>query len=365
MNIPFFPYSKLYEDHKKDFIDIFDDVCSRGAFILQKDLEEFEKSISEFVDAKHVFGVANGTDALIIGLRSCGIGEGDEVIVPSHTYIASPASIHFVGAKPILTELGADGMMDVKDIESRITKKTKAIMPVHINGRTCNMDAIREIADRNNLLIVEDAAQALGSRYKDQCAGTFGSFGTISLYPAKLLGCFGDGGLVLTNDDDIAQSVSLLRDHGRDKNGNVVSWGLNSRLDNIQAAFLNFKLKNYKKEIEIRRNLASFYNEKLSDIDELILPIQPSDGVHFDVYQNYELQAKDRDKLRAYLGENGIGTIVQWAGTPVHKFKKLGFDQVLPKTDKFFERCMMLPMNVAVSEAEADFIVSKIRDFYA
>ena len=208
MNIPFFPYSQLYLQDRDSYIKIFDDVCNRGAYILQKDLEDFEKNCEEFLDVNHAFGVANGTDALIIGLKACGIGVGDEVIVPSHTYIASAASIHLVGAVPILCECQADGMMDVNDIESRITSSTKAIMPVQINGRVCNMDKILDISDKYDLLIVEDAAQAFGAKFKGKSAGTFGSFGTISFYPAKLLGCFGDGGLIMTNDSSLAEKIS-------------------------------------------------------------------------------------------------------------------------------------------------------------
>tara|TARA_Y100000991_G_scaffold215662_1_gene207202 strand:- start:5666 stop:6763 length:1098 start_codon:yes stop_codon:yes gene_type:complete len=364
MNIPFFPYSKLYSENKNNFQEIFDDVCSRGAYIMQKDLEEFEENIKRFIDTKHVFGVANGTDALQLGLEACEIREGDEIILPSHTYIASAASVHFAKAKPVLTECGQDNMMDTSDIEHRITDKTKAIMPVHINGRTCNMDEIARIAKENDLLIVEDAAQALGSKFKGKCAGTFGEFGTISLYPAKLLGCFGDGGLIVTNDDKIAEKLFLLRDHGRDHSGEVVAWGYNSRLDNMQAAFLNFKLKQYPKEIEHRRYIAKTYDEGLRDLPDLTLPLPPNNGDNFDVYQNYELQAESRDDLKEYLSEKGIGTIIQWAGTPVHQFKKLGFNQQLPKTDLFFDKCLMLPMNASLDEAEVEYIISTIRNFY-
>tara|TARA_B110000879_G_scaffold21332_1_gene27120 strand:- start:5754 stop:6776 length:1023 start_codon:yes stop_codon:yes gene_type:complete len=339
-------------------------VCSRGAYILQKDLEDFEEECKKFLNVKHVFGVANGTDALIIGLKAMGIGEGDEVIVPSHTYIASPASIHLVGAKIVLCECDIDGMMDVNDIEHRITKNTKAIMPVHINGRTCSMDKIVEIANNNNLLIVEDAAQAFGSKYKNKSAGTFGGFGTISFYPAKLLGCFGDGGLIMCNDDDIADKIALLRDHGRNRDGEVVDWGLNSRLDNLQAAILHHKLKTYKNDIVRRRNIALLYQKGLSSLTQLKLPVAPSDGDHFDVYQNYELRAESRNELKKFLNQNGIGTIVQWAGTPVHQFKELGFDVKLEKTDKFFEECLMLPMNMGITDNEIEYIIEKVYEFY-
>ena len=190
-----------------------------------------------------------------------------------------------VGAIPVLAECGVDHMLDPSDIAHRITARTKAIMPVQINGRTCDMDALRAVADKHGLMIVEDAAQALGSRFNGQCAGTFGTFGTISFYPAKLLGCFGDGGAIVTNDDEVAERIALLKDHGRNADGRVVAWGYNSRLDNLQAAVLDYKLKSYPKEIERRRSVAARYQAGLGDVSELALPPAPdSDKRHFDVY---------------------------------------------------------------------------------
>jgi len=237
-------------------------------------------------------------------------------------------------------------------------------MPVHINGRTCKMDKIEEIAKKYGLKIVEDAAQGLGSKFRDKCAGTFGAFGTISFYPAKLLGCFGDGGLIMTNDSAISEKISLLRDHGRNEEGKVIAWGYNSRLDNLQAAILKFKLSKYESEIKHRRSIAKIYHNGLKDIDALKLPEPPTDGDHFDVYQNYELRAKNREDLREFLTKKGIGTIIQWAGTPVHKFSDLGFDQSLEKTEEFFRECFMIPMNFAVKEEEANYIVDAIKEFY-
>ena len=364
-SIPFFPYSELFCRDESALLDLITGVCRRGAYILQDECFEFESNLAKFMGAKHAIGVANGTDAIIIGLRAVGIGVGDEVILPSHTYIATAAAVHLVGAIPVLAECGSDHMLDAHDIERRITSKTRAIMPVQINGRTCDMDAIGLLAEKYGLLICEDAAQALGSRFKDQGAGTFGSFGTISFYPAKLLGCFGDGGAIVTNDDDLAAKVSCLRDHGRDESGNVIAWGYNSRLDNLQAAVLNFKLKSFPKDIERRRMIARLYHEGLSNIEALTLPPHPdADTRHFDVYQNYELEANRRDDLRAYLADRGVGTIVQWAGTPVHQFQSLGFDIDLPKTDAFFERCLMLPMNVALSDGDVSHVIKSVRDFY-
>lgn len=364
-NIPFFPYSQLFLRDEKELTEIMLDVCRRGAYILQKDCRDFEAALAAFTGARFAFGVANGTDAIIIGLKAAGIGAGDEVILPSHTYIATAASVHMVGATPVLAECGPDHMLDAADVAKRITGKTKAIMPVQVNGRTCDMDALQAVADSHKLIIVEDAAQALGSKFRGKSAGTFGIFGTISFYPAKLLGCFGDGGAILTNDPEVAKRISLLRDHGRNEEGRVVAWGFNSRLDNLQAAVLNYKFKSFPQDCERRREIAARYQAGLSDLSQVTLPPGPTaDPRHYDVYQNYELEADRRDELRAHLEKNGVKTIIQWAGTPVHQFKELGLNASLPKTDAFFKRCFMLPMNTALSDADVDYIVGHIRAFY-
>lgn len=363
--IPFFPYADLFKRDEAELAAVMMGVCRRGAYIQQQECRDFEANLAKFMGVKHAFGVANGTDAIIIGLKAAGIGQGDEVILPSHTYIATAASVHMVGATPVLAECGADHMLDAADVEQRITRRTKAIMPVQINGRTCDMAALQAVADKHGAIIVEDAAQGLGSKFDGQCAGTFGKFGTISFYPAKLLGCFGDGGAIVTNDDEIASRIALLKDHGRDADGRVVAWGYNSRLDNIQAAVLDYKLKSYPQEIERRRSVAERYHAGLGDLADLALPPAPgSDSRHFDVYQNYELEADRRDELREHLDRRGVKTIIQWAGTPVHQFKELGFTVDLPKTDVFFKRCMMLPMNSAVTDEEVNYIIKAIRNFY-
>jgi len=363
--IPFFNYPALFRETEQEFVQIFKDVCSRGAYILQKDLLELEDNLKKFLNVKHVFGVADGTNALILGLKAIDIGPGDEVIVPSHTYIASAAAVALVGATPVLCDIGDDNLIDPISAEQKITKNTKAIMPVHVNGRTCAMAPLEDLAKRYNLMIVEDAAQALGSKYKGKCAGTFGKFGTFSFYPAKVLGCFGDGGAIITNDDEVAKKLSLLRDHGRDKNGRVISWGTNSRLDNLQAAFLNFKLQTFPEDIQKRREIALQYHEAFKNLEELDLPPGPDDSQHhIDIYQNYEMGADNRDELKKYLQEKGISTIIQWGGTPVHQFKELGFNEHLPKTEAFFKKCLMLPMNVSLSYDDINYIIDAVRSFY-
>ena len=366
MQIPFFRYPHLFNQYREETLAAMMNVMERGAFILQKDLVDFEEGIARFLGVRHAFGVANGTDGLVLGLRAAGVRPGDEVIVPSHTYVASAASIHFAGATPVLVDCLDDHLIDPAAVASAVSSKTTAIMPIQLNGRTAKMDALQQIADQHSLVIVEDAAQGLGSKYRGRPAGSFGSAAEFSLYPAKVLGCFGDGGLVTTNDDAIADRLTLLRDHGRNENGLVVTWGYNSRLDNLQAAILNVRLKHFPAEIERRRQLARLYREGLASVAEVLLPPGPdTDADHFDVYQNYEVEAEQREALRAHLEHDGVRTIVQWAGTPVHGFGLPGVRVTdLPRTTLLFERCFLLPMNTSLTDDEVHYICSSIRRFY-
>jgi dTDP-4-amino-4,6-dideoxygalactose transaminase len=364
-SVPFFNYPHVFMPHKEELLTRITDICSKGSFILQQDLENFESNLAKYLGAKYAIGVANGTDALVIALKAADIGEGDEVIFASHTYVATAAAIHFAGAIPVPVECGFDHLIDPESIKAAITSKTKAIMPTQLNGRTCNMDVLQAIADEHGLLIVEDAAQGMGAKFKGKCAATFGVAGTISFYPAKTLGCFGDGGAVITNDDEMYEKLWMLHDHGRDRDGLVRMWGYNTRLDNLQASILDFKLTHYDEEVARRREIASMYQERLGDLSELQLPPAPnSDPDHFDVYQNYEFQAERRDDLKTYLRENGIGTIIQWAGKPVHQFEGLGIHATLPVTDRFFTRCLMLPMNTSLSNDDVEYVSDKVRKFY-
>ncbi len=364
--IPFFNYPALFAAQEQELMVVLRDVMSRGAYILQKDLADFEANLRRYLGVGYAFGVADGTNALQIALLAMGIGRGDEVIVPAHTYIASAASIHFVGATPVLVECGADHLIDPDWIVRAITPRTKAIMPVQLNGRTADMGRLRAIARDHDLLIVEDAAQALGSQFEGRFAGTFGSAGTFSFYPAKVLGCFGDGGAVVTNDPAIGERLALLRDHGRNAAGEVVAWGMNSRLDNIQAAVLDFKLKTFDRDVARRRALARLYHQGLQDVAELVLPPPPdSDPKHFDVFQNYEIEADSRDALKQHLQDAGVRTIVQFGGKAVHQFQGLGFDFVkLPNTERLYTRALLLPMNTTLTDGDIEYIVGQIREFY-
>jgi dTDP-4-amino-4,6-dideoxygalactose transaminase len=270
-----------------------------------------------------------------------------------------------VGAKPVLVDCGTDHLMASDDLSHRITSRTKAILPVQLNGRTTNMDDIVSLAAKYSLKIVEDSAQALGSKFKGQFAGTFGVAGTCSFYPSKTLGCFGDGGAVFTNDDGAAEFMRLLRDHGRAHTGDVVAWGYNSRLDNLQAAVLNFKLSRYDAEVARRREIAARYEDKLRGLPGLVLPPSPyADVKHFDIYQNYEVESDQRDALRAHLDAAGVKTIIQWGGKTIHQFPKLDLNDDLPRTQRLTERFFLLPMNTSLSDDDIDYVCEQIQRFY-
>jgi dTDP-4-amino-4,6-dideoxygalactose transaminase len=364
-NIPFFNYPFVFTSQEEEFMQIIREVGRRGAFILQQELRDFEQHISDYIGVQFAVGVANATDGLHLALLAAGIAPGDEVLFCAHTMVATAGAIHFAGATPIPVECGADHLMDPDSTRAAITSRTKAILPTQLNGRTCEMDSLQTLANEHGLVIIEDAAQALGSKYKGKSAGSFGLGSAISFYPAKTLGCLGDGGVVLTDDEEMYHKMAMLRDHGRDEEGDIVMWGLNTRLDNLQAAILDFKLARYDKEIDRRRKIAALYQHQLADIEELVLPPGPDCGNgHFDIYQNYEIEGERRDELRAYLGERGIGTLIQWGGKAVHQFKKLGFDARLPYTERMFTRCLMLPMNSSLSDENVAAVCSTIRQFY-
>jgi len=363
--VPFFDYPRLFLDDRTELLAILEEVGKRGAFIMQKDLSAFEANLAKYTGANHAVGVANATDGLELAWLAIGLKPGDEVIISSHTMLATASAIITAGGTPVPVEIGPDNLIDPEAVSAAINSKTVGISPTQLNGRVCNMDAIMELAKKHNLVVVEDAAQALGARYKGQHAGTFGDAGSFSFFPAKVLGCLGDGGGVITNNSLIFEKVFQLHDHGRDTKGEIKSWGRNSRLDNLQAAILNTKLTTYSSVIMRRRQIASIYESQLGSLAELNLPPAPSEsGDNFDIYQNYELQADRRDELREYLSQQGIGTLIQWGGKGVHQWEGLGFTQRLPKVELFFQRCLMLPMNMFISDDDIDYICKTIIEFY-
>ena len=363
--VPFFNYPNVFTRFEKELTEIMLNICRSGSFIMQKELGDFEKNLAEYTGSKYALGVGNATDGLIIALRAANIGRGDEVIFCSHTMVATAASIAMVGATPVPVEVGHGRTIDINSIEPAITYRTKAIMPTQLNGRVADMDAICSIANKHDLIIIEDAAQALGAQYKGQYAGTFSFASAISFYPAKALGTFGDGGAVLCQDQKTYERLYRLRDHGRGLDREIVEWSGNTRLDNLHAAILDFKLGHYNADITRRRRIAAIYQEQLGDIPELSLPPGPDDNDnYFDIYQNYEVEADDRDGLQTYLKENGVGTLRQWDGKAVHQWPKLGLHVSLPNTEKFFTRCLMIPINMALSDDDVYYVCDKIREYY-
>lgn len=371
MDVPFFNWAQLYSERRTEFARIWDETAARGAFILQDEVAEFEVALAKFLGVKHVIALADCTNAMLLGLRACGLERGDEVILPSHGFIAAAQAVHFAGGVPVPVELSEhDWLLDPTSVEAAVTAKTRAIMPVHVNGRVCDMDPLRTIANEHGLLIVEDAAQAVGARYKGEVAASFGQWGAFSFYPSKTLGCFGDAGALATNVDTVAETVRSMRNHGADQSKSIpldcAIWGSNCRMDNLHAAILTYKLSYYQEVLDRRRSIAARYDDALRDLEELRLPPAAAiDGDRFDIFQNYELRCRsNRDGLRSYLAERGVGTIVQWGGFGMHQLTGLGFNQKLPRTDKFFQEALLLPMNHLLSPDQVEHVIACVRDFF-
>jgi len=368
--VPFFDWRALYAERSERFARIFDETASDGGFILQAAVRDFEAALAKYLGVRHAVGISDCTNAMLLGLRLLDLEPGDEVILPGHAFIAAAQSIHFAGGTPVPVDLSEeDWLIDPDSIVSAITPQTRAIMAVHVNGRVCAMDRILAIAGEHGLAVVEDAAQALGARLDGKPAGTFGRWGAFSFYPSKTLGCFGDAGALVTEDDDIAASVRAMRNHGAQPDNVIRSdcalWSTNARIDNIQAAILAYKLTYYDQAIERRRTIAAHYHEALTPIDEIDIPPAPgADGRHFDIFQNYEICCDRRDELRDHLSARGIGTIVQWGGIAIQHFRSLGFCQQLPRTDRFFARSLLLPMNHLLDDAQVAWIVEGVRSFF-
>ena len=365
--VRYIDYPASYQKIREEILGIIDDTLTKGDVMLRQQLTDFEDHLAEFVGTKYAVGISNCTDAMHLTLRAAGIGSGDEVITVSHTMVATAAAIHHAGAKPVLVDIGDDHLIDVGRVEAAITPRTKAIMPVQLNGRICDMDRLMAVAELHGLLVVEDSAQALGATFNGSGAGSIGLAGCFSFYPAKILGTFGDGGAVVTDSEEIAEKVKLLRNHGRMDNGDVSGWSFNCRLDNIHAAVLDFKLKLLPEWISRRRELAHLYHDGLQNVTELHLPPAPVDeGPHHDVYQNYEIEAKDRDGLVNHLTEQGVETMITWGGRGVHQFPSLGLTHhELPRTDEMFKKVLMLPMNPELHDADVLYVTQAIRGYYS
>ena len=365
MKVPFFDYKKFYLNDREVILSTFDEVASNGRFIMQKELDEFELAVAAYQGVKHCVGVNNATDALEILLQQFNLSSGQEVICSAHTMIATASAIRFAGATPVLADIGPDGLIDPNDVQKKITDRTAGIVVTHLNGRICEMINILKLCRENKLFLIEDAAQALGAKYRGQMAGTFGQGAAISFYPAKTLGSLGDAGCIVTDRQEVFENSFAIRDHGRNQDGEFICWGRNSRLDNVQAAILLKKFELYGAVVQHRRKLAALYDDILSDVTEVILPPSPSqDEDRFDVYQNYEIQCRSRDQLIEFLRTKEIGCLVQWSGIPLTAIPMMRKDHQCPNTDVFFERCLLIPLNHMLSLNAVEYVATTIRKFY-
>jgi dTDP-4-amino-4,6-dideoxygalactose transaminase len=367
--VKFFDYPLQFKAHEKEYLKIIHNTLSRGAYILGEDLTRFEENLARFVGSKYAIGVGNCTDALLLSAKAAGIGPGDEVITVAHTFVATVEVMKFLGAVPVFVDIADDHNMNVELVEATLSSKTKAIVPVQLNGRICtNMKMLVDLAKKYNIIIIEDSAQSLGATYGGKGAGTFGLSGNFSFYPAKLLGTFGDAGAIITNDVAFAETVRMLRNHGRDKGTDINLWGLNCRMDNVHAAILDYKLTLLPTWIKKRRTISKKYCDGLSGIGTIKLPPAPRDtGMHYDVFQNFEIEAERRDELMRYLREKkGIEVVIQWGGKAVHQFEALGLSDIrLPRTEKLFRESMMLPLYPEIEDEKIEYVIHAIGEFYA
>ncbi|MEN8712073.1 MAG: DegT/DnrJ/EryC1/StrS family aminotransferase [Arenicellales bacterium] len=303
--VPYLDLSKEFNSLKEEWFAMICEDGARGSWILGPNVHAFENEVAEFVGTRHAIGVANGTDALYLSLRALGIGPGDEVITTPYTFFSTSEVIDMVGATPVFVDIEADTFnINPVLIESAINSRTRAIIPVHLFGNPVDMTAINAIADRHSLAVVEDAAQAFGAQHDAKRVGSMGATGCFSFYPTKVLGCYGDGGLLTTNSDEIAEAVRKLRNHGAAAAFQHDEVGMNSRLDEVQAALLRLKLKSLDKNIASRQRIAELYDDRLSTLD-ITCPSRPVNGSH--AFNLYTIRSSKRDAVRQALMDNAIG----------------------------------------------------------
>lgn len=363
MKIQFVDLKREYQEIKEEINQAIQRVLESRWFILGKELEAFEKEFAEYIGVKHVIGVNSGSDALYLAVKALGIGKGDEVITVSHTFISTVDAITRNGAKPVFVDIDPETYtMDVSQIEKKITERTKAIIPVHLYGHPADMDQIMEIAEKYDLYVIEDASQAHGAEYKGKKVGNIGHIGCFSFYPTKNLGAYGDAGAIVTNDDELAEKLRMLRNYGSPKKYYHEFIGVNSRLDEIQAAVLRVKLKYLNEWNEKRRKIAKLYNELLEDSD-VIMPIEKEWAKH--VYHLYVIRHGERDKLQQHLLKNGIKTQIHYP-VPVHMqeaYLNLGINAKLPVTERVSKEILSLPMYPWLKNEEIEYISEIIRKF--
>ena len=375
--VPFIDYTGAYLSRKAEIDAALFNCFEQGNLVYRQEHEELEKNFAKFCGVENAIGTGSCTGAMFLSLKALGVGPGDEVITVAHTYVATIDVIVATGAIPILVDVEWDSMnMDSSLLQDTITTSTKAIIPVHLNGRMCDMNPIMEIAKKHGLHIIEDAAQAVGAHYDGYRAGSFGSTGCFSFYPAKILGWFGEGGAIVTDDNELATLLYCLRDHGEwppylkgGKKGEIYGWGYNSILDNIAAAVLNVKMKYLSNVIARRRDIAVIYQSELEEIEELFLPFPPKiANKYYDSFQNYVIRvdgSTDRDKLQEHLSKKGIETLVHWR-TPNHKQKGLPSlnKYNLMNTEQISARCLSLPMFPELSNDQVSHVTKSIRSFF-
>lgn len=364
--VPFVNYRQVYRDIGAELEQAFHDVFSQGQFILRQEMRRFETELAAFLGVKRVVAVANGTDALYLAVRAAGIGPGDEVIAPDHTFVATVGAIVFAGATPRLVEISDDFNIDVDRLAEAITPRTRAIIPVHLNGRLSRMDEIMDLARRHDLLVIEDSAQALGASFDGVKGGAWGLAGCFSFYPAKILGTPGDGGAISTNDDELADRLVAMRDNGRTPDGGQSGYGFNSRLDNIHAAMLLVKMRYLPAWLEKRREHALAYERGLRGVGDLILPPAPEEGGrHHDVYQNYVVRTARKAEAMDFLRSRGIEILVN-CGTPLHMYGSLGLEPgPFPRTEEIVLSSFSLPLYPELEPEQREHVIASLREFFA
>lgn len=365
MKIPFASFEKMHSELRNELDQAYSRVLDSNYFIQGEECRKFEEKFADYCGVKYCIGVGNGLDALTLILRALNIGSDDEVIVPSNTYIATALAISNVGALPVFVEPAISTFnIDVNKIEDKITSKTKAIIAVHLQGRPADMDTINEIAEKYDLKVIEDAAQAHGAKYKGRKVGSLGAAAGFSFYPGKNLGALGDGGCVTTNDKKIADKVRALGNYGSDYKYHHIYKGVNSRLDELQAAFLSVKLNNLDKWNSERRRIAKRYINEINN-PNIILPLS-TDDEYEHIYHVFVIRCKKRNELETYLNSAGIGTVKHYP-IPMHlqgAYKELGIPQgALPISEEISNTVLSIPMYYGMTDEQVSFVIDTINSF--
>ena len=364
MIVPFVSFLPMEKEIDAELRGAFERVYKRSWYIGGVEDRNFESDFAKYCDTKFCVGVGNGLDALMLALKALGITEGDEVIVPSNTYIATALAVTYTGAKPVFVEPNINTFnIDSTKIENAITSKTKAIMPVHLYGQPCDMDSILNIAEKHDLYIVEDCAQAHGALYKGKKIGSFGQIAGFSFYPGKNLGALGDAGAVVTNSEKYAMKIRALGNYGSDYKYHHIYLGNNSRLDELQAAFLSAKLSHLERVNQERRRIAKMYLEGIKN-SEIILPFIPDYAT--PVWHIFAIRCNRRDELEKYLNDAGIGTNKHYP-IPMHLqecYKNLGFKEGdYPIAEQISSTELSIPMYYGMSDAQIQFVIDRINSF--